>query len=280
MNKRKRYLELFDLPEDASSEEIKKRYKLLAKKYHPDKNKSNNATELFQLINEGYTYLQNSESQNIFQYESKNVKEEEIRMDRIRKAKERLREQQLKEELKIKEKYSKITSGIRWKIFSVLSYLCLITGIILLIEPILPIRYEEAIISSYSENFNGLVNDEVTLFETEEGQKIFIESDLKNKLYSNDTVFLKTSKIFHNPTQIVHQNKGEISIFNVDFSITTFFPFVSFFLFLPYYIKRKKNLSISYILAFNFGLYFVESISLITLISNNRWFHLLTFGLV
>jgi hypothetical protein len=280
MNKRKRYLELFDLPEDASSEEIKKRYKLLAKKYHPDKNKSNNATELFQLINEGYTYLQNSESQNNFTYESKNVKEEEIRMDRIRKAKERLREQQLKEELKIKEKYTKITSGIRWKIFSITSYMCLIIGIILLIEPILPIRFQKAIISSYSENFNGLVNDEVTLFETEEGQKIFIESDLKNKLYSNDTVFLKTSKIFHNPTQIVHQNKGEISIFNVDFSITTFFPFVSFFLFLPYYIKRKKNLSISYILAFNFGLYFVESISLITLISNNRWFHLLTFGLV
>ena len=57
MSKRRRYFELLGLPFNASKEEIRKQFRNLAKQYHPDRNKSENATELFQLIKEAYDYL-------------------------------------------------------------------------------------------------------------------------------------------------------------------------------------------------------------------------------
>ena len=74
-NKRKIYLDLFNLNENASLEEIKKRFRELAKEFHPDRNKENNAHERFLLIKEAYEYLINNqinESKNLY-YENINV---------------------------------------------------------------------------------------------------------------------------------------------------------------------------------------------------------------
>jgi len=46
----------------ASQEEIKKAYRVLARKYHPDVNKEPGAEERFRKINEAYRVLMNSGS--------------------------------------------------------------------------------------------------------------------------------------------------------------------------------------------------------------------------
>lgn len=65
----KKEYEILEIPENASLEEIKKAYKLLAKKYHPDVNNGN--CDQFRLINESYKNLLSS-------YESKKIKESQI----------------------------------------------------------------------------------------------------------------------------------------------------------------------------------------------------------
>ena len=45
------------LPNNASQEEVKKAYRSLAKKYHPDRNKSANAHDQFVKINNSYEYI-------------------------------------------------------------------------------------------------------------------------------------------------------------------------------------------------------------------------------
>ncbi|WP_315076463.1 DnaJ domain-containing protein [uncultured Clostridium sp.] len=59
----KNYYKILGVSESANKDEIKKAFRNLAKKYHPDKNKDNpDAIEMFQQINEAYEILSNESS--------------------------------------------------------------------------------------------------------------------------------------------------------------------------------------------------------------------------
>ncbi len=57
---KKDYYKTLGVEKNASDDEIKKAYRLLAKKYHPDINKTSEATEKFKEINEAYEVLSDS----------------------------------------------------------------------------------------------------------------------------------------------------------------------------------------------------------------------------
>ena len=56
---KKDYYEILDTSKSASQDEIKKAFRKLAMKYHPDRNKDANAEEKFKEINEAYEILSN-----------------------------------------------------------------------------------------------------------------------------------------------------------------------------------------------------------------------------
>ncbi len=57
----KDYYEVLGVPKNASEEEIKKAYRIIALKYHPDRNPDKNATEIFKQANEAYAVLSDPE---------------------------------------------------------------------------------------------------------------------------------------------------------------------------------------------------------------------------
>lgn len=63
------YYEILELNEFSTLEDIKKNYKKLAKKYHPDKNNSFNAGEQFILIKEAYDILSDNHRRKIYDYQ-------------------------------------------------------------------------------------------------------------------------------------------------------------------------------------------------------------------
>jgi len=60
------YYKVLNVSENATLEEIKKAFRELAKKYHPDKNKSNNANTKFREVFEAYEILKNKITKDIF----------------------------------------------------------------------------------------------------------------------------------------------------------------------------------------------------------------------
>jgi len=67
MVKDKKYYKILEIEEDASEEEIKLAYRRLAKKYHPDLNKTDtNAKEKFIELHEAYDTLSDPERRKIY----------------------------------------------------------------------------------------------------------------------------------------------------------------------------------------------------------------------
>jgi len=102
------YYAILGVSEDANFQEIKKSYRKLAKKYHPDRNKSANAEETIKKINEAFETLSDRrkrkqydlESSNIFDLEeSNNGEKEENLSDQKQKNSHRLAKSEFKNNL-------------------------------------------------------------------------------------------------------------------------------------------------------------------------------------
>ena len=63
---KKSYYDILGVSKNASQEEIKKAFKNLSKKYHPDINKNDGAEEKFKEINEAYQILSDSEKRRMY----------------------------------------------------------------------------------------------------------------------------------------------------------------------------------------------------------------------
>ncbi len=63
---KKDYYEILGVPRNASQEEIKKAFRRLARKYHPDINKDPSAQEKFKEINEAYQVLSDPEKRRLY----------------------------------------------------------------------------------------------------------------------------------------------------------------------------------------------------------------------
>ncbi len=63
---KKDYYEILEVPRNASEEEIKRAYRRLARKYHPDLNKDPSAQEKFKEINEAYQVLSDPEKRRLY----------------------------------------------------------------------------------------------------------------------------------------------------------------------------------------------------------------------
>ncbi|KAF6779673.1 hypothetical protein AHF37_00664 [Paragonimus kellicotti] len=71
------YYKLLKVPETASQAEIKKAFRKLALKYHPDKNQGSDATEKFQKLSEAHSILSDQEKRKQYDLYGCNLEEQQ-----------------------------------------------------------------------------------------------------------------------------------------------------------------------------------------------------------
>jgi len=87
LNQKKDYYDILGVKKDASKSELKKAYRKLALKYHPDKNKSKDAEEKFKEISEAYAVLNDDEKRRLYdQYGHSGIDQQFSREDIFRGA--------------------------------------------------------------------------------------------------------------------------------------------------------------------------------------------------
>ena len=161
----KNYYKTLGLSTSATKAEIKIAYRKLAKKYHPDKNKSQQASQLFIEVNEAYAYLSNESST----FQTKNVvktpprKRSKYSEDELKKRMEWARKyaqyKKVKEERVMELEYYKIHNSSRKNIINLINWVSISVAFVIFMDyKILPTSPVEVdLITNYmdmgSDNF-------------------------------------------------------------------------------------------------------------------------------
>lgn len=275
----KQLFDFFGLPENSTEEEVRKRYKELAKKYHPDRNHSPNAKELFQNLNRVYNLILKT-------FQNRVPNEYQIRIDaemeRRRKNNEKWRKMVLENERRKAEKinqwYERLQSGINWNYTFVISLTSLILVLILTIDLIIPKRQESDIVVKY-DNSLSYVNDILTrnIVTSKNGLYKISKNDFSDIRF-NPFITIEKTSILHislRGYQFVNQYKKQIR-----FHLTVYSSIVLVFIvliassFVLFY--RKKDAF--FIMGSYFTRFFAGPFVVWFLVSDYRLIHIFTLG--
>jgi len=259
------FLDLFGLSRNASDEEIKKRYRELVMKLHPDVNDSPNAAEQFRLIQKAYEYLSDESKQldGLYAQYSQNKNttstEEEISPEEKR-AEMRKRANQFskaahKEAKQVEEDvFHMLTSKKPWLLVRVLAFFSILFGFLLLVDYMLPTygKMKQVEHKVFYELF-----DKKTVF-FEDGTKVDVNEKAFLSLEGGDSLRLEYTPMMREflGYRIIGKSKGEFFV-DGEFNLFSFYPLFPALFILPLYLFFFKENEVRFYLLYlaNFSVY-------------------------
>jgi len=273
----KKYYNLLGLNENASVQEVRKKYRLLAMQYHPDKNPSAEANTKFIQLNEAYEIILGRKKSPISktpQRSKQNTHEE-----RLKTAKERYKEQIRKEQQENERFYQSLIKGKKWRIIKLNSVIGSALALLVLLDIFLPRHFEKDRVTEYARDvYSDGRYSSVSLVKTLNNHELWIHRINYSLYAAYPEIFIERSFIFHDPINVISIQKVKYEYYPVYY---TFYGarFIMMGLFLiPVFTIRYKRRTIIFTILWYFSLYLSGAIILLFLFTNDHWAHLLTFG--
>ena len=278
-----KYYNLLGLSPTASDKEVKKQYRTLAMKYHPDRNPDPNAHELFILLTEAYSVILNKETPVYSKPTSKGTssteQKEKEHEERMRTARKRYAEQALRQKEENQNYYRQLTAGYKWKTLKIIAFTGVLLSFMLVFDLFLPHHFKKDEVTHYKLNIaRGPSGQQLSIVKTANGDHYWI-SRMTYSLYAKTrSVYIESSWIFHNPIRIISRDKIRPKYFDIHFTFYNATGLLIFFFLIPIFTIWYKRMKIGFTFLFYTSYYGVSLLLLIFLITGNRWAHIITLG--
>ncbi len=277
-----RYYKILGLQKNASEKEVKKRYRTLVMKYHPDRNSDPKAQELFIRITEAYDIIQDenyviaSSKTNVQKTKEEKAKERE---ERMRKAQKRYKQQENVEKQENIRYYNSLISGKRWKWLKVTSIVTTLIAFTLIMDLFLPHHKSEDQLRGFTLNASTSLNGNIVGAIYTEKREIYYINDMDFNLFGETkNIEIETSWIFHNPIFIISKRKEESKYYSLNFTMYNASILLIILFLLPLFTLWYKRMSILFTLLFYTSIYGISALTLFFLLQHGRLIHLITFG--
>ncbi len=276
----KNLFDFFGLPENAKEDDLKKIYRFLVKKYHPDKNKSKDAKSKFQELKKAYDDLliviRNRQH-------SIERKDEESVEEQWRKYRKRAREITIEKENKqaeaMNEWYNRLLSGKTWQYTKIVSLCAGILVLLLFIDFFLPRKYEASYVVRYdTKNYHSIDEHRISKVEMKEGETYWLDRYNNGFFNLNPFVRIEKTGLLHSP--ITFQKYDGHRLISIPIELTIYWAqivvFIALLISVALFFYRKRD--VYFIMASYYTRYFTGPFIIWFLISNNRWIHIFTLG--
>jgi hypothetical protein len=275
----KKYFDILGLPENASTHEIRKQFRALAMRYHPDKNTTPNAKEKFLQLTEAYEIVLGKKNAPIDLSARNRAKKEKSAEERIRDAKKKHFEQLYKEQQENERYFKSLFTGRKWRILKKISILGPILSALLLLDVFLQNHYETDKIISFDQILPSAdALQQNSLVRTEKGNSFWI-SGIDYVPYSEfPTILIERSWLFHIPKKVVSVKSLSTTSYSVQFTFLSEIFVVCLFFCLPLFIRIYKKKTVLYTVLYHVSLYLSTALLIWFLLWEDHWAHVLVLG--
>ena len=178
-----KYYKILGLEPTSTDAEVKRRFRVLAKQYHPDLNPNQDATEIFQRLLDAYERILKKEFNDAkpVQRTHRGKSPQEQHREFHRKAWERYEQMRREQEVYSNEVFKSFISGYRMQLKRIIALFCLGLLCVLIADQIFPLKsVTDQVVNYNSTSYQSFTHGYVHEITTKYGHHFFY-SELRSK---------------------------------------------------------------------------------------------------